>query len=196
MDQEVFLMDVNEAIKSRRTVREFKDTHVPDDIILEILETVKWSPSPVNSQPWKFIIIRNKDTLKKLKAYAKYGGHLLEAPMAIAVVVTHIEGFHWYNEIQENKYAGAVVAANLMLAAWEKGIGTGWVSIERDKVNTILQIPEGNTVIAIMPIGYPVHVEPHAEDDRKPLDWMVFAEQYGERFPRLAESKVKEKWKK
>jgi nitroreductase len=189
-------MDVKEAIKNRRTIRDFKDEIIPDDTLLDLLETARWSPSPVNSQPWKFIIIRNKETLKKLKIYAKYGGHLLDAPMAIAVVVTHIEGFHWYNEIQENRYAGAVVATNLMLAAWERGIGTGWVSIERDKVNEILQIPEGNTVITIMPIGYPVDIEPHSEGDRKPLEWMVFAEQYGERFPRIDSEKVKEKWKK
>jgi len=189
-------MDVKEAIMSRRTVREFKDKIVPDDVLLEILETAKWSPSPVNSQPWKFIVIRNKDTLAQLKTHAKYGGHLLNAPMAIAVVVTHIEGFHWYNEIQENKYAGAVVAATIMLAAWEKSIGTGWVSIERDKVNKILDIPEGNTVVTVMPIGYPVEIEPHKDDDRKPLDWMVYAETYGERFPRIDSEKVKEKWKK
>lgn len=189
-------MDVKAAIKGRRTVREFTDKMVSDDMVLEILETAKWSPSPVNSQPWKFIIIRDKDTLTQLKTYAKYGGHLLNAPMAIAVVVTHIEGFHWYNEIQENKYAGAVVASAIMLAAWEKGIGTGWVSIERDKVNKILDIPEGNTVVTIMPMGYPVKVEPHADDDRKPLDWMVYAEMYGERFPRIDSGKVKEKWKK
>lgn len=189
-------MDVKEAIMSRRTVREFKKEPIPDELLLEILETAKWSPSPVNSQPWRFIIIRDKGTLEKLREHAKYGKHLLDAPMAIAVVVTHIEGFHWYNEIAENKYAGAVIAANLMLAAWEKGVGTGWVSIERDKVNSILAVPKDHTVVTVMPIGYPVKVEPHSEDDRKPLEWMVFSEKFGERFPRIDSKKVGEKWKK
>lgn len=189
-------MNVKEAIMTRRTAREFTDKQVPDDVLLDILETAKWSPSPVNSQPWRFIIIKDKETLKKLREYAKYGKHLLDAPMAIAVVVTHIEGFHWYNELEENKYAGAVAAANLMLAAWEKGVGTGWVSIERDKVNDILGVPADHTVITVMPIGYPVKTEPHEKDERKPVEWMIFSEKFGERFPRLDAGKVKEKWKK
>ncbi|KYK32885.1 MAG: hypothetical protein AYK19_14740 [Theionarchaea archaeon DG-70-1] len=189
-------MNVKEAILTRRTAREFTDERVPDDVLLDILETAKWAPSPVNSQPWRFIIIKDKETLKKLREYAKYGKHLLDAPMAVAVVVTHIEGFHWYNELEENKYAGAVVTANLMLAAWEKGVGTGWVSIERDKVNDILGVPADHTVITVMPIGYPVKTEPHKEDERKPVEWMIFSEKFGERFPRLDAGKVKEKWKK
>lgn len=189
-------MDVKEAIMTRRTVRKFKEELVSDDMLLDILETAKWSPSPVNSQPWRFIIIKDKETLKKLREYAKYGKHLLDAPMAIAVVVAHIEGFHWYNELEENKYAGAVVAANVMLAAWEKGVGTGWVSIERDKVNDILGVPKDHTVVTVMPIGYPVSTEPHKEDERKPTEWMIFSEKFGERFPRIDAQRVKEKWKK
>jgi nitroreductase len=188
-------MDIKEAIMTRRTAREFKDEPIPDGLLLEILETTKWSPSPVNSQPWRFIIIRDKKTLKKLAEHAKYGAQLLKAPMAVAVVVTHIEGFHWYNELEENRYAGAVAAANLMLAAWGKGVGTGWVSIERDNVNEILGVPSDHTVVTVMPIGYPVNTEPHTEEDRKPLEWMVFSEKFGERFPRIDEEKIKEKWK-
>lgn len=190
-------MDVKEAIKTRRTVRKFKDEPVPDEVLLDILETAKWAPSPVNSQPWQFIIIRDKETLKKLREHAKYGAHLLDAPMAVAVVVSHIEGFHWYNEIQENKYAGAVVATHIMLSAWENGVGTGWVSIERDKVNEILGVPSDHTVITVMPIGFSAEaVEPPKEDDRKPIEWIVFSEKFGERFPRIDEARVGEKWKK
>ncbi len=189
-------MDVKEAITARRTVRKFKDEPVPDEVLLEILETAKWAPSPVNSQPWRFIIIKDGQTLKKLREHAKYGAHLMDAPVAIAVVVTHIEGFHWYNEIEENKYAGAVVASYIMLAAWEKGVAAGWVSIERDKVNAILNVPADHTVVTVMPIGYATDVEPHKKDDRKPIEWMVFSERFGERFPRIDKAKVKEKWKK
>ena len=189
-------MNVREAIVTRRTVREFKDEVIPDELLLEILETAKWSPSPVNSQPWRFIVIKDKDTLKKLAEFAKYGAQLLEAPMAVAVVVAHIEGYHWYNELDENKYAGAVLAANIMLAAWEKDVGTGWVSIERDKVNKILGVPADHTVVTVMPMGYPVKIEPHTEDERKSIERMVFVEKFGERFPRIDEKRVKEKWKK
>ncbi|MGD2250103.1 MAG: nitroreductase family protein [Candidatus Methanofastidiosia archaeon] len=178
-------MDVKEAITSRRTVRAFKDTPVPDDVLVDILETAHWSPSPVNSQPWRFIVIKNKDTLKELMEQAKYGKHLADAPCAVAVVATPLESHHWYNEIEENKYAGAIVASNMMLAAWEKGIGTGWVSLERSKANDILGLPENHTVVALLTMGYPEHIEPHAGKERKPVYSLIFAEKFGERFPRI-----------
>lgn len=178
-------MDVKKAIKSRRTVRAFKDKPIPDDVLVDILETARWSPSPVNSQPWRFIVIKNTETLKELVSYAKYGSHLAEAPLAVAVVATPLESHHWYNEIEENKYAGAVVASNIMLAAWEKGIGTGWVSLERSKVHSILDVPENHTVVALLTMGYPEHKEPHTDKDRKPIYSMIFTEKFGERFPRI-----------
>ncbi len=178
-------MDVKEAIRSRRTIRNFKDEPVPDNVLVEVLETANWSPSPVNSQPWRFVVIKEKETLKKLTENAKYGSHLIDAPMALAVVATDVESYHWFNEIEENKYAGAIVASNIMLAAWEKGVGTGWVSIEREKVNTILGVPDTYTVVALITMGYPADVKPHAKEDRKPVGSLLFSEKFGERFPRI-----------
>lgn len=178
-------MNVKEAILTRRSVRKFKDEPIPDSLLAEILDTARWSPSPGNSQPWRFIVIKDKETLKKLVNHAKYGGHLVYAPMAVAIVATPIEAFHWYNEIEEHKYAGAVLAANVMLAAWEKGVGTCWVSCDRKKAAEILDLPQRHELVTIMPIGYPESVESHKDNDRNPAYIMIYAEKFGERFPRI-----------
>ncbi|MBU7040211.1 MAG: nitroreductase family protein [Theionarchaea archaeon] len=189
-------MNVGEAIVTRRSVRDYQEKPVPDEVLVDILETAKWAPSPVNSQPWRFIVIRDREILTRVMAHAKYGSHLSEVPMAIAVIATDVETFHWFNEIEENKYAAAVVATSIMLAAWEKGVGTGWVSVDRKEINDILDVPREYTVVAVIAMGYPVRVEPHSDADRRPLDMMVFSGKYGERFPRIDEEWVEEHMKK
>ena len=183
------LLNVREAIVNRRSIRKFKEDPIPDELLFEILETARWSPSPGNSQPWRFIIIKDRLTLRKIVAYAKYGVHLIDAPMAIAVVATPIEAFAWYNEIEENRYAGAVASTTLMLAAWERGVGTCWVSVDRKKVGEILGLPARHEVVSIIPIGFPEKIEPHRENDRNPAYLMIYSEKFGERFPRIDQKK-------
>ena len=174
-------MEVSEAIRNRCVVRQFKPETIPDDVIFKILEAARWAPSPFNTQPWEFIIIKDKDTLKSISKYARYSGYLEAAPMAIAVVVPPVSGkFSWIEGIGETKFAAAMAVQNMMLAAWELGIGTCWVSIEREKVGEILKVPETYFVLTVIPIGYPEKLPPrHDESFRKNLKDMVFHEKHG-----------------
>lgn len=176
-------MDVLEAIRNRCAVRNFKPDVIPDNIILKILEAARWAPSPFNTQPWEFIIIKNKETLKAISKYARYSGYLEAAPMAIAVIVTPVsDKFCWVENIGETKYAAAMAVQNMMLAAWELGIGTCWVSIEREKVGEILKVPKTHFVLTVIPIGYPETApKKHDETFRKKLDDMIFYEKHGRR---------------
>jgi len=176
-------MDVLEAIRNRCAVRQFKSDLVPDDILKKILEAARWAPSPFNTQPWEFIIIKDKETLKAISKYARYAGYLEAAPMAIAVVVAPVSGkFSWLENIGETKFAAAMAVQNMMLAAWALGIGTCWVSIEREKVGEILKVPKTHTVLAVVPIGYPEAPPPrHDESFRKKLVDMVFYETHGKK---------------
>jgi nitroreductase len=174
-------MDVFEAIRNRCAVRQFKPDIIPDDSLLKILEAARWAPSPFNIQPWEFIIIKDKETLKSIAGYARYSGYLENAPMAIAVVVPPADGkFSWINSIGEPRYAAAMAVQNMMLAAWELGIGTCWVSIEREKVGEILKVPRTHFVLTVMPVGYPEMMPPkHDESSRKNLKDMIFYEKHG-----------------
>jgi nitroreductase len=174
-------MEVFEAIRNRRAVRQFKPEVIPDDILLKILEAARWAPSPFNTQPWEFIIIRDKETLKSIAKYARYSGYLEKAPMAVAVVVPQIDGkFGWINSIGEPRYAAAMAVQNMMLAAWELGIGTCWVSIEREKVSGLLKVPGTHFVLTVIPVGYPETTPPkHDENSRKNIKDIIFYEKHG-----------------
>ena len=78
-------MDVYDAVRSRVSVRNFKPDPVPDPVLDKILRAARWAPSRRNNQPWRLIVIKNKDTLGKLAALTSGGSYIADAPMAIAV---------------------------------------------------------------------------------------------------------------
>ena len=173
--------NVSEVIRNRTVVRQFKPDVIPDDILSKILDAARWAPSPFNTQPWEFVIIKDKETLKSIARYARYSGYLENAPMALAVVVPPLDGkFSWINSIGEPRYAAA--SAEYDVAAWELGIGTCWVSIEREKVSELLKVPGTHFVLTVIPVGYPETTPPkHDESSRKKLKDMIFYEKYGKK---------------
>jgi len=87
-------MDVFECIVSRRSIRSFKDEPVPDEALERILEAARWAPSAVNRQPWHFIVIKNRETLRRIASLARYGSFISQAPVAVAVVTDPSSRWH------------------------------------------------------------------------------------------------------
>ena len=176
----VDFLELNEAIKQRRVVRKFLPDPIPDDALYKIIDSARWAPSPFNTQPWEFIIIRNQETLKKLGQAAPTAQYLADAPMAIAVVILPIKAkYPFHQKVGEPKHAGAIAVQNIMLTAWELGIGTGWATIEADKVKQILHIPNEFDVLTVIPMGYSSERPPERmEDDRLPVDELMSFEEY------------------
>lgn len=174
-------MDVSEAIRKRCSIRQFRDEVIPDNSLQKILEAARWAPSPFNTQPWEFIIIKDKETLNAITKYARYSGYLSEAPMAIAVIVPPINSkFSWVESIGEPRFAAAMAVQNMILAAWGLGIGTCWVSIEREMVAKILDVPDTHFVLTVMPLGYPGTMPPEHDDKlRKMIEDSTYCERYG-----------------
>lgn len=77
-------MDVCEAIKMRRSIRKFKQGPIPDEKIRTLLESARLAPSGTNTQPWRFIVIKDDDTKKKLQEAAHNQRHIRRAPVIIA----------------------------------------------------------------------------------------------------------------
>jgi nitroreductase len=174
-------MDVSEAIRERCSIRQFRNDVIPDDILNRILEGARWAPSPFNTQPWEFIIIKDKNKLTAISKYARYSGYLSEAPMAVAVIVPPLNPkFSWVESIGEPRFAAAMAVQNMMLAAWEMGVGTCWVSIERDKVSEILDVPKTHFVLTVLPFGYPETMQSgNVDRSRKKIDDSISYEKYG-----------------
>jgi nitroreductase len=77
------VMDVSEAIKKRRSIRKFKPDPVPEEKIKLLLESARLAPSGTNTQPWRFIIVKDNDTKKKLQEAAHNQRHVKSAPVII-----------------------------------------------------------------------------------------------------------------
>ena len=147
-------MDVNTAIRMKRAVRQFQDRPLPEEAVHAILNAGRRSQSSKNTQPWQFIAIRDKATLKGLSECGTWAGHLAGA--ALGVEILHADP----SERFQIMFDIGQTAAYMQLAAWEMGIGSCLASIyEQDKARLVLGYP-GNLHLRIaISFGYPLNPE-------------------------------------
>src|SRR2546423_2675367 len=101
-----------EPIRRVSQIRQYSSEPVPDDIVDQLLELGRWTGSAKNSQPWRFIVVRDKDRLKKLGGLRPPIGWLASAPLGIAIVLDGAEGmFGAYDEgrLTERLLTGATM---------------------------------------------------------------------------------------
>jgi len=167
-------MDVFDCIVSRPAVRNFRPEPLPEDVVKKILHAGRQAHSQRNRQPWRFIVVQDRETLKQIGALASTGPYIAEAPLAIALV---IEG-------AKNPYIDAARAAEcLMLAAWGEGVGSCWVGgLDRPQIKTLLGVPEEAELVTVLPFGYPTNEEESKKKVRKRLGKIAFRERYGQPF--------------
>ncbi len=173
-------MDTFTVIKNRCAIRNFTNQTLPAQVLQQILEAGRWSPSPLNSQPWRFIVIKDKNTLTELAATARHGSFLNTAQTAIVTIVENDAKVDpWLAEHQQYIYSGVCAMQNMWLTAWHLGIGCCWVSIDEQAARELLAIPKNYTLIGSLALGYPVgNSKPHTQKDRNPLSEIVFYEQF------------------
>jgi len=166
-------MDVLEAIKGRRSIRKYKKLPISEEQVMQILEAGRWAPSKGNSQPWKFITLKNVRRLSDLAEAIPTGKFMAEAPLAIAVVVNPKASKHPEQD-------GAAATQNMLLAAHALGLGACWISVYgtgcEEKAKQLLQIPDEEWLLAIVSIGHPAETP---EKERKGLDEIAFTDKYG-----------------
>ena len=148
-------MDVFTAISQRSSVRAYKDTDVEEDKLRKILEAARLSPSASNRQEWKFIVVKNKETRKKL-ANAAFGQSFIgEAPVVIVACGTESKSIMACGQPTYTVDV-SIACAFMILQAYELGLGTCWIgAFKEDEVKKILKIPEHVRVVAMTPLGYP-----------------------------------------
>ncbi|MFX0072670.1 MAG: nitroreductase family protein [Candidatus Hermodarchaeota archaeon] len=136
-------------LKGRRTIRNYENKPVSDKDLEMILEAGRWSPSASNRQPWEFIVIKNKEILKKIAKTGIYGGPLRKAPMGIAIVGKIDENPDWY--VQDT----TLVSMNMMLMGWALNIGMCWLgSMNREYAKELLGLGKKDFLLTILTIGY------------------------------------------
>lgn len=173
-------MDTLEAIKGRRSVREFSDEPISNEILTEILDAARWAPSASNQQRWRFIVVidpRVKEMIRKVSP----GIFAMPAAFIVICMKKKAGARAWKEWI----YAAdcGIVAENIMLAAFSLGIGTCVVaSFAKEALREILGVPEGIESSLIVTLG---HYESVPEPpERKPLKEIAFLNRYGEEWER------------
>ena len=171
-------MDVYEAVRTRLTVREFKPDPVPDEVVEKLLRAVQWAPSSRNRQPWRLVVVRDKDTLRKIGSIASSGRFVADAPMAIAVAMENAD--------RPDLDTGRAVQ-QMELVAWEEGLGTCFVGLrlaeQNRQVKQLLAIPDSFDLVTVLPFGYRFDEGQGrlGRKNRKSLEDIVHWERYGER---------------
>jgi nitroreductase len=165
-------MDVFDAIRTSLAVRRYRDTPIPDDIVREIVEAGRLTASSANNQPWRFIVVREKDTLRTLGSLARTGPYIAQAPLAIVVATAASP----YGVSDASR-----AIQSMILDAWSHGVGSNWVGFHGlDAVKPVLGIPDDLDVLAIVPFGYPAQPTGAGKKNRKPLGEVAFGERYGQ----------------
>ncbi|RLB44129.1 MAG: nitroreductase [Deltaproteobacteria bacterium] len=175
-------MDVFEAIKGRRSCRSFLEESIPEETIIKIIEAGTWAPSPLNAQPWEFIVIEDQTTKEKIfeeaercrnwgletsgwKWLGKYRVDFLKsAPVLIAVVgdpkKTGLDAFLEEGNVGY-QYACAAAIQNMHLAAHALGLGTLWFTLyDKKNMRAILEIPPEKNPVSILCLGKPAGETP------------------------------------
>ena len=152
-------MEFIDVIRTRKSVRSFLKKEIEKEIILEILEAARLAPSFQNRQCWRFIVVRD---LKKRRELALKSGVLgkvnffiKDAPLIIVACADPAKS----GTLNSQSYYlvdVAIAFQQMMLTAWNSGIGSCWLAaFDEKKVKSILNLPENIRVVAMSPFGYP-----------------------------------------
>jgi nitroreductase len=157
-------MDVFEAIKGRRSIREYKSDPVSDEILDKVLEAVRWTPSWANTQCWEVIVIREPEIKAKVAEALPPGNPALsslrDAPiLLVCCAIRNLSGFK-RGEATTDKgdwfmFDIGLAMGNLCLAAHSLGLGTVIIGrFDAKKVEALLGVPENISVVTMTPLGY------------------------------------------
>ncbi len=148
-----------DLLRKRRSIRQFMDKPVEDQLVEQLIEAALRSPSSRSLNPWEFIVVDDKETLEALSKAKPHGCALLKnAPLAIVVCGDPQRCDVWVEDC-------SISTLLLHLAATDLGLGSCWVQIRMREnesgisassyVSNLLGIRDGLEVEAIMAIGYP-----------------------------------------
>jgi len=173
-------MDVWEAISTQRAVREFADRPIREDALDRIVRAGRRAPSSNNHQRRSFIVCTDREHLRELSTVGDYAQHLAGAAAGIALV-TPVAEDGWQREIDALDLGHA--AQNMMLSAWELGIGSVHAAVyDERRAHDLLGLPDTQRCDYLLSFGYPRDPEaltaPLRGTGRRPLDELVHRERW------------------
>ncbi|MCK4653297.1 MAG: nitroreductase family protein [Candidatus Cloacimonetes bacterium] len=152
-------MELTDVILSRRSIRSFTEKEIPSDILEKVLEAGRVAPSSQNKQCWRFVVVQNEEIRKKLAFKSGFIGKvnffIKNAPVIIVACADPSRSVH-LNEQDYYLVDTAIAFQQMILTAWNYGIGSCWLAaFNEKKVKEILQIPDKIRIVTLSPFGYP-----------------------------------------
>lgn len=176
-----------DLVRSRRSIRRYEPHEVTDQMLGQVFEAVRWSPSWANTQCWDIVVVRDPDVKKQLQetiapknpATAAITG----APVVLALA-GRLTASGYYNNIVTTTlgdwflYDLGIATQSLCLAAHRMGLGTVIVGLfDHARAGAILKIPATHQLVTLIPIGFPAKVGRAPE--RRPAADFVHREAFG-----------------
>ncbi|HEX7140537.1 MAG TPA: nitroreductase family protein [Vicinamibacterales bacterium] len=165
---------VSDPVRTVMAVREYDDRKLPDDVARRILEAAYLTASASNGQPWHFILVRERDLLRKLGSLIRTGPYIANAAAAVIVAYEKEKGQFGVSD-------GSRAIQSMMIAAWAEGVGSNWTGFagRMDNVREEFGLPDTYDVLAVVPLGYPKR-KVAGKKKRKPFSQVVSAERFGQ----------------
>ncbi|MDP9253000.1 MAG: nitroreductase family protein [Chloroflexota bacterium] len=169
-----------ERIRTVRQARQYMDEKIPEDVVKQLLRVAQWTGSSRNSQPWHFVVVTDKDQLRKISQLRAPINWLASAPLGIAIV---LDGG---GSSMSEAYDEGRVTERILIAAHSLGYGGGvaWFGddTQQGEAKRVLGIPAERTARSIVMIGRPVSTKDprpnRAAGGRKALSEIVSYERY------------------
>lgn len=154
-------MDADTCILTKRDSRAYADQAIPEATLERVLRAGRMAGSSKNTQPWRFVVLRDAARKAELAACGQFAQHLPAAPVVVAVVLAPGGG----------DFDAGRAAQNMMLVAWAEGITSCPVAMhDRECASRLLGVPEGHRVAIVLAFGYPASEESlHRGIPRTPL---------------------------
>jgi len=175
--------------KSRKTTYEFTNQKVKESNLKKILEAGRWAPSCTNTQPWHFIIVKNKGRIKQLMMTANYGDFHADPALIIALVLLRDncpgEGFSCFR----GKYSGfydsfmsvGMAGLNMLLEAQDNNINSFIITPHQKEAKKILKIKKEDYVPLLLGFGYQDKKAFQKKRERNPIESITSYEYFGGR---------------
>jgi nitroreductase len=170
------MAELMQIIQGRRSIRNYQDKAIPEEVLNKVLEAIRWSPSWANTQCWEVVVVKDQETKKKLQAVLPptnpASRAMLEAPV-ILVLCGQLLRAGCYKGQPTTKLGDwflfdlGIATQTICLTAHSLGLGTVVVgNFDHNQAKGVLGVPEGYELVAMLPMGYPAK-EPAAPKRRE-----------------------------
>ncbi|MFA7562038.1 MAG: nitroreductase [Methanoculleus sp.] len=187
-------IEIFSVIRERRSVRNYIDRDVPDDVLGAIIAAGIQAPTALGLQPWQFVIVKDRDLMQRISDYCK--PILIEsieeerkAGTEEFLTALKTPGFNiFYNApvlilvLGDRKAVSsfldcALCAENMMLAAWALGIGSCWIGSaaliqQNPDLLAALRVPDDHQIVAPLIFGYPAPLIPKLARREPRITWV------------------------